>query len=156
MPATSSDRRLLVVTGGAVVIAAVLFAGVLLLATRHNAGTPSNQPLFLGIERPKIREIRNASPQYIANPFGGDGFWLDVDKGKLVALVLNRPGKKSCQVKWKAQLNHYLDCDRNELTSRELDRYQVTIGSRNGSPAHSVFVNLQKVSPAPEAAATSG
>lgn len=143
-------------TGGAVVIAGLLFTGVLLLATRNNAGQPSNQPLFLGIETPKIREIKNSSPQYIANPFGGDGFWLAVEKGKLVALVLDRPGTKNCQVKWKAQINHYLDCNGNELTSRQLARYKVTIGVRNGSPAHSVFVNLKKTSPAPEPAPPSG
>jgi hypothetical protein len=156
MPAATSDRRLLVLTGGAVVIAALLFAGVLLLATRHNAGTPSNQPLFLGLEHAKIEEIRNASPQYIANPFGGDGFWLDVENGKLVALVLDRPGEKHCQVKWKAQQDAYLDCHANAVTSRELARYKVTVGSRNGSPAQSVFVNLRKVLPAPQAPSSGG
>ena len=154
MPATSSDRRLIVFTGGAVVIAAVLFAGVLLLAT--NQGSIKKGPLFFGIEKPIIRSIRTASPRYEANPLGGDGFWFDVERGKLVALVLNRPGTQNCAVKWKAQLNTYLDCDGNAVTSRELDRYKIIIGARNGSPKHSVFVDLRKVSPAPGSVGSSG
>ena len=154
MPASNSDRRLLVLTGGAVVLAAVLFAGVLLLAT--NQGAIKKGPLYFGVDKPIIRSIRTASPRYIANPLGGDGFWFDVENGKLVALVLNRPGKKNCVVKWKAQQDTYLDCDGNAVTSRQLDRYKVIIGSRDGSPKNSVFVDLRKVSPAPEPIGPSG
>ena len=66
MPASSSDRRLIVFTGGAVVIAAVLFAGVLLLAT--NQGSIKKGPLFFGIEKPIIRSIRTASITRTATP----------------------------------------------------------------------------------------
>jgi hypothetical protein len=92
---------------------------------------------------------------YFANPTGGDGFWLDVEDGELVALVLDRPDTKDCVVKWKAQRDAYVDCNGDALSSNDLDRYKVTIGPRDGSPKNSVYVDLRKISPAPESASPS-
>ena len=154
VPPTRDDRRLLVITGTFVVLAGVLCAAVLFLATRQGTQTSANRPLFLGLEQPLTKSIRDASPLYFANPFGGDGFWLDLENGKLVALVIEPPGASHCPVKWKAQRDAYLDCHGNARSSRDLDRYQLTVGSRNGSPKDAVFVDLRKVEPAPAASTT--
>ena len=147
VPPDRADRRLLLVTGGFLLIAGVFFAGVLWLATQRD-DTPSGA-FFIGLERPLKSHIHEGSPLYFANPGAGDGFWLDVEDGHLVALVLARPGTRHCVVKWKDQRDAYLDCNGNPLQTHQLDRYTLAIGPRNGSPKRSVYVNLHKTSPAP-------
>lgn len=147
VPPNRADRRLLLLTGSFLAIAGVFFAGVLWLATQRNAS--GNGPFFIGLERPLKTHIHEGSPLYFANPGAGDGFWLDIEDGHLVALVLDRPGSKDCVAKWKDQRDAYIDCNGEALASRDLDHYKVTIGPRNGSPKKSVYVNLRKASPAP-------
>jgi hypothetical protein len=154
VPPSPADRRLLILTGSFVALAGVLVAGILFLATQQGTSTGPRKPLFLGLERPLTKSIRDASPLYFANPFGRDGFWLDVEDGKLVALVLQPPGVAHCPVKWKAQQNAYVDCDGRRYQSRDLDHYLVTVGSRFGSPKDAVFVDLRKRFPAPASATT--
>ncbi|MEX2267802.1 MAG: hypothetical protein WEA75_03870, partial [Acidimicrobiia bacterium] len=147
VPPSRSDRQLLLITGSFLVIAAVFFGGVLWVATLRKSS--DNGPQYIGRERSLERKILKASPYYFANPSGGDGYWLDVEDGELVALVLDRPGTKDCVVKWKAQRDAYVDCNDQELSSENLDRYKVTIGPRDGSPKGSVYVDFRKISPAP-------
>jgi hypothetical protein len=52
-------------------------------------------------------------------------------------------------VKWREQRGGYVDCDGNVLQSEQLDRYRLIIGSRDGSPRNSVFVDLRETTPAP-------
>jgi hypothetical protein len=154
VPPARSDRRLLLITGAFVVLAGLLFAAVLFLATRQNTGTGPKRPLFLGLDAQKRRDIRADGPQYVANPFGGAGFWLDIEDGTLVALVLDTPAPGSCSAKWKAQRDAYVDCHGNELTSRDLDRYVITIVPREGSLRNTVYVDVRKVLPAPRTTTT--
>jgi hypothetical protein len=153
VPPTRADRRLLLVTATFVVLAGLLFAAVLFLATRQGSETGPRRPLFVGLERPLMKAIRDGGPIYTPNPFAGDGFWLDLEGGHLVALVLARPGPGHCVVKWKAQQDTYLDCNGNALTSRDLDRYVLTVGSQANAPKDAVFVDLRKTDPAPGASA---
>ena len=148
VPPSRSDRRLLLVTGSFLLVAAVFFTGVLWLATKRNE--TGSGPFFIGLERALKTHIHEGSPLYFANPGAGDGFWLDIEDGQLVALVLDRQaGKRDCAVKWKEQQDAFIDCNGDAFQSRELDRYRVSIGPRNGSPKRSVYVNLRKVDPAP-------
>jgi hypothetical protein len=149
VPGTRSDRQLLVVTGLFVILAGALFAGVLLLATDHSSPEPdSRKPLFLGLEAAKKGEIRDGGPLYTANPFGDPAFWLDLQDGHLVAYSVLLPDT-SCVVKWKAQQNAYVDqCTKAKVPIGHMNQYQVTIGSRDGSPKNSVFVDLHTIIPA--------
>jgi hypothetical protein len=147
--ATTSDRRLLLITGIFVALAGLLFAGVILIATnRDSPAADAGKPLFLGLRDPLTAGITDGGPLYFANPFGGDGFWLDLEDRQLVAYVLQDPGTPDCNVKWKDQESSYLDCHGAKIARSELDRYQVTIGSRGGSDKTSVFVDLKVVIPA--------
>jgi hypothetical protein len=148
VPPTRSDRRLLLVTGSFLLVAAVFFTGVIWLATQRNDS--KGGPFFIGLERALKTHIHEGSPLYFSNPGAGDGFWLDIENGQLVALVLDqRAGSEDCIAKWKEQRDAYVDCDDNELQSTDLDRYKLTIGARDGSPKTSVYVNLRKIEPAP-------
>jgi hypothetical protein len=142
VPPNRDDRRLLLLTGSFLLIAAVFFGGVLWVATMRDES--ASGAFFIGLERPLKSHIHEGSPLYFSNPGAGDGFWLDIENGHLVALVLDRPGTKDCVVKWKEQRDAYVDCNNDELQSRDLDHYKLTIGPRKGSPKRSVYVNLRK------------
>jgi len=144
VPFDRRDRRLLVVTGAALVLAAVLFTGVLLLATGTDSST-KREPVFLGTADQLTKEIRGVSPRYYADPFGGDGFWLDVHDGTLVAYVLNLPGHRDCAVKWREQHNAYVaSCTNQAVPVAQLAQYPVLTGSRDGSPGNAVYVDLRR------------
>jgi hypothetical protein len=150
VPPSRADRQLLLVTGSFLAVAAVLVAMVLYLATKQNDSDTKRRPFFIGLERSLKKSIREASPLYFANPQGGDGFWLDIEDGELVALVLDRPGTKDCVVKWREQRNGYVDCEGNVLQSPQLDRHELTVGPRGkDQPKTAVYVDLRKTSPAP-------
>jgi len=147
------DRRILVFAVGIVAIAGLAVMGLLFFATGGTQDTPSQEkPLFLGLA-PELRDrIRGeeGSPLYFASPFGDNGFWLDLEDGKFVALSLVRPGSTSCTVKWRETRGAYVDCDDNNLTSRDLDRYRVTVGKQAAdSPDNGVYVDLRVTEPAP-------
>ncbi|MBM3673021.1 MAG: hypothetical protein FJW86_12695 [Actinobacteria bacterium] len=149
MPPSRDDRRLLLVTGSFLLVAAVFALGVLWVATARDSDLKG--PIYLGMRGHLIENIVDESPRYYAHPDGGDGFWLDVEDGQLVALVIDVPGTKSCVVKWREQRDAYVDCNDQEHQSADLARYRLTVGSRGDSPKNSVYVNLtpKKVSPAP-------
>ncbi len=130
-------------------MAAALLVGVLLfLATGGAQGTPSRKPVYIGLET-DLRHTLDQGPRlYFAHPFGGTGFWLDVQAGHLVALVARVPGTPSCTVAWKNLRRGYYDCHGRRLTAAQLDRYQLqfpTFGPTQGG----VIVDFRHVDPAP-------
>ena len=153
MPAAPDDRRILVFAGALVLAAGIAIAGLLFFATGGTQDTPSNRrPVFLGLERELAAKIKDGGPLYFANPFGDNGFWLDVESGSLVALDIVRPGTRDCIVKWRDPRHAYVDCDDNDLTSRDLDRFHLTIGRPSASkdaPNDAVYVDLSRREPAP-------
>jgi hypothetical protein len=150
VPPTRSDRRLLVYTSVALVLAGVLFAAAVLFATRGEQPSQAQTgPLYLGPATDLRAKINLGSPLYFANPFGGNGFWLDKENGALVALDVMRPGTQ-CAVRWRGSVNSYVDCNGAHLTKDQLARHPVgepTTGKDKGG----VFVDLQKRLPAPSA-----
>ncbi|MEX2256029.1 MAG: hypothetical protein WEC34_11380 [Acidimicrobiia bacterium] len=164
MPATADDRRTLVFAVGIIIFACLAVAGLLFFATGGAQDTPTQtKPLFLGLE-PELRDKilgtseDEGSPLYFANPFGDNGFWLDVENDDIVALNLIRPGSNDCQVKWRETMGSYIaECDGERLTSRDLDRFEVTVGKQAAdSPEDGVYVDLRVVEPAPGSADSTG
>ena len=144
-----SDRRLLLVTGSFVVLAALLVGALLYFATGGAQGTPTPKPVYIGLES-DLRSTLDQGPRlYFAHPFGGTGFWLDVEAGHLVALVARIPGSPSCTVAWRNLSRGYFDCHDRLLTARQLDRYALQfpkVGSQQGG----VIVDFRHVDPAPQ------
>src|SRR4029078_12679503 len=114
------------------------------------------QPIFIGLRDEISKNIEADGPRYVANPFGHAGFWLDLEDGQLVALVLSKPGTADCSVKWKEQRGTYVDCNGDPIQARDLDRYPLFIGVRGGSPKGSVFVDIRTIDPAPGGSDTTG
>jgi hypothetical protein len=154
VPAAPDDRRVLLFAGGLVLLAGVAVAALLFLATGGTQDTPSaSKPLFLGLERELTAKIEEGGPLYFASPFGENGFWLDVEDGRVVALDIVKPGTKDCQVKWRDPRGAYVDCNDQELQAADLDRFTVTVGKlQKDAPADAVYVDLRVSEPAPIAA----
>jgi hypothetical protein len=151
VPAAPDDRRVLLFAGGLVLLAGVAVAALLFLATGGTQDTPSaSKPLFLGLERELTAKIEEGGPLYFASPFGENGFWLDVEDGRVVALDIVKPGTKDCQVKWRDPRGAYVDCNDQELQAADLDRFTVTVGKlQKDAPSDAVYVNLRVSEPAP-------
>jgi len=156
VPPARSDRSLLIVTGLLVVAAGLVFTAVLFFATGGDTSTGKPAPVFIGLRKGLVDNINEDGPRYQANPFGGDGFWLDVEDGELVAFVLDSPGPGRCTVKWRESRGAYIDCHDQPVDPGDLDRYPVIIGSRAGSPDDSVYVDIRTVEPAPGVGGTTG
>ena len=150
VPPSSSDRRLLLVTGSCVLLAGLLVGALIFLATGGAQGTPSPKPVYIGLES-DLRTTLNQGPRlYFAHPFGGTGFWLDVQDGHLVALVARVPGTSSCTVAWKNLSRGYYDCHDRLLSARQLDRYALQF-PKSGAEQGGVVVDFRHVDPAPQA-----
>jgi hypothetical protein len=134
-----------------VAIAGIAIAALLFFATGGTQDTPSQRkPLFLGLSPELVNKIKDGGPLYFASPFADNGFWLDLEDNRIVALDIVKPGTKDCVAKWKDGHQAYVDCDGNDLQSRDLDRFQVTIGKlAPDSPNDGVYVDLRVRSPAP-------
>jgi len=142
-----------VFAGAIVFLVGIAVAGLLFLATGGTEGTPTDRrPVFLGLQ-PELRDkIEEGGPLYFASPFGDNGFWLDLEDGQLVALDIVRPGTEHCIAKWRDPRQAYVDCDDQDLTSRDLDRFEVIIGkldARDDAPTDAVYVDLRRREPAP-------
>ncbi len=153
VPAAPDDRRILVFATGFVLLAGLAIAALLFLVTGGADKDPSpSGPIFLGLEPELAARTDEGGPSYIASPFGEHGFWLDLEAGELVALDIVRPGTRSCIVKWRATKDSYIACDGERLDTTDLARFEVTIGSTEpDTPADSVFVDLRRREPAPNA-----
>jgi hypothetical protein len=151
MPASADDRRVLVFAGVLVAFAGIAVALLLFLATGGTQDTPSQRkPLFLGLYKGLNSLIKKGGPLYFASPFGDNGFWLARENGTLVALDIVKPGTRDCVAKWKDSHQAYVDCDGNDLSARDLDRFQITIGKQaKDSPKDGVYVDLRVRTPAP-------
>jgi len=151
VPAAPDDRRVLLFAGGIVLLAGLAVAALLFLATGGTQETPSgSKPLFLGLKRELVSKIKQGGPLYFASPFGENGFWLDLENGKIVALDIVKPGTPDCQVKWRDPRNAYVDCNDHDLQATDLDRYHVTVGKlQKNAPKDAVYVSLKIKEPAP-------
>jgi len=132
-----------------VVVAGLFFAAVLFFSTGGVSPAPKPGPIYIGLESDLRNLVTSGGPIYFAHPFGGTGFWLDLEHGQLVTLVARRPGSGSCTAKWESHRDAYVDCHGTALSGEQLDRYQlrvVTTGAERGG----VVVNFAVVLPAPE------
>lgn len=151
MPAAPDDRRVLVLAGGIVVLAGLVVAALLFFATGGaQDNPPANKALFLGLGRELESKIKEGGPLYFASPFGDNGFWLDIEDDRIVALDIVAPGTRDCKVKWRDPRDAYVDCQDRDLQVADLDRFEVTIGKlQKGAPEDAVYVDLRVSEPPP-------
>jgi hypothetical protein len=150
VPPAPDDRRVLLFAGAIVLLAGLAVAALIFFATGTEQNPSDKKPLFLGLQRELVATIKEGGPLYFASPFGENGFWLDLEDGRLVALDIVRPGTKGCKVKWRDPRGAYVDCEDRDLQVGDLDRFEVTVGKlQQDAPPDAVYVNLRVSEPAP-------
>jgi len=146
MARSRSDTRALVFAVGSLLIAGLVVAATILLVTRTSDG--GEGPFTIGNANEVESNLEDGGPFYIANPFGGDGFYVALERGDVVALVLDSPGRDDCPIRWVGRDGTFKDCDGNPVVTNELERYEVAI-PETGDQADQVVVDLDVVEPAP-------
>ncbi|HEY7106237.1 MAG TPA: hypothetical protein VH986_07525 [Acidimicrobiia bacterium] len=155
MPPSRSDTRLLLGAAGAVLAAGVLIAVVLLFATSGSGGPKQYEPFQAGLASAIRSDLKDGGPFYFPDPFGGNrSILFAIEDGKVVALSTVLPGTKDCLLKWKAQVDAFVDCHGGHHQSEELDRYDSYVDA-SGQDKGLLFVDLRKLIPAPSPAVAS-
>jgi hypothetical protein len=156
MPPSKSDARLLLTATLIVLVAGVLVAVVLLFFTGQG-GTPTTyRPFSAGLASAIKQDLRDGGPYYYPDPFGGrHSILFALEDGKIVALATQLPGTKDCIVKWKAQLDRFVDCHGGRHVSADLDRYEAVVDP-GGENKGILFVDLRRKIPAPAGTAAGG
>lgn len=148
-----ADRKLILLTSGVLVLAGLFFASVLVFATGGDTPRSADDgPLYIGPKQDIVAKLDEGegSPLYFANPFGGRGFWLDRENGALVALDVGLPDEPDCSIRWRGSKGSYIDCHGDRLTTAEMARYPVEVGT-TGNRDGGVFVDLDTLQPPPSA-----
>ena len=156
VPPSRSDTRLLLTAAGAVLLAGVLVAVVLLFATGRGGSPNKNQPFYAGLASDIKATLKDGGPYYVPDPFGGQrSILFALEGGNIVALSTVLPGTTDCHIKWKAQLDRFVDCHGGRHRSEELDRYYDFIDPA-GENKGILFVDLRKkiLAPRPRARPT--
>lgn len=152
MPLNRSDTRLLLMATGAVLVAGVLVAVVLLFATSRGGGPTKYQPFQAGLASSVRSDLRDGGPYYFPDPFGGQrSILFALERGNIVALSTVLPDTLDCHIRWKGQIDRFVDCHGDQHRSVELDRYDDFIDPA-GENQGILFVDLRKKLPAPEPA----
>jgi hypothetical protein len=152
MPPSRSDTRLLLGAAGAVLAAGVVIAVVLLFATGRSSGPKQYEPFQAGVASAIKSDLKSGGPYYFPDPFGGNrSILFAIEDGRVVALSTVLPGTKDCLLKWKAQLDAFVDCHGRHHQSKELDRYDSYVDPA-GQDKGLLFVDLRKLIPAPSPA----
>ncbi len=145
MASERNDLRLLLITGAAVIVAGLLVAAGILFAT--NTGKPNERkPLALGDAGTLQRSTAKGGPVYFANPFGGTGFLLALERNKLVALLPDLPTETTCRVRWKGSIDSFVDCHNHKVASTQLARFHTEIPNA-GNQQGVLLVDLRRREP---------
>ena len=148
MASSGSDRRALVFAVASLVVAGVVVAVTILVLTSSGESVDENAPFSIGETDAVESDLEQGGPYYIADPFGDDGFWVALENGEVVALVLDAPGRQGCAIRWVGRRDRFEDCDDEPLETTQLERYQLTVpatGNREGQ----ILIDLQVVEPPP-------
>jgi hypothetical protein len=142
------DTRLLLGATAAVIVAGLLVAVAILLVTGRAKTPKPTKPITFGIAASLRAKVEDGGPFAYAGTSGDDGFWVALEDGKLVALVVRQP-QLGCNVKWRGSVDSFT-CHDRKVKPGQLQRYRVivpTAGDRKGQ----FLVDLRKVEPAPSA-----
>ncbi len=148
MASRKGDTRVIVVaTLGVLVFGLVVAAAILLITGR--AKTPQIKgSIPFGVASSIRQKAKDGGPFAYAGNRGDDGFWIAIENGRLVALKIQKPGTKSCNVIWRGSKNTFVDCNGHPVRMDQLARY-VTRVPKTGHDKGLLMVDLTRVLPPP-------
>jgi hypothetical protein len=148
----TSDIRLLLGATIGVLLAGVIIAAAILAVTSRGAVPSTRKPIAFGLASAVHDNVKKGGPVNIAGASGDTGFWVALEHGKLVALLVHQPKPKSCTLRWRGSKNAFL-CDGRKVAVADLARYRSFV-SKSGPTEGLYMVALRDVQPAPGATGT--
>lgn len=144
--ARKGDTRLVVGATAAVIVAGVLVAVAILLVTGRAKTPAPDEPITFGVAKTLRDKVAEGGPVAYAGTRGDDGFWVAIEDGELVALVVQQP-RLGCNVRWRGSVDSFT-CGGEKVDSTDLDRYRVIIPER-GDEKGRFLVDLRDVQAPP-------
>ena len=149
MATRRGDIRLVIGATFAIVVAGLLVAGLILVVTGRPKTPGNEKPIRFGFAKSLAAKVREGGPVAFAGTSGDDGFWLALEHGRLVPLLVRQPGPPACVLRWRGSRDTFT-CDGRSVTIGSLVRYSNEIPKR-GDDKGIFLVNLRHVTPAPDA-----
>jgi hypothetical protein len=144
--ARKGDTRLVLGATAAVIVAGLLVAAAILLVTGRAKTPEPDGPVTFGVAKTLREKVAEGGPVAYAGTRGDDGFWVAIEDGELVALVVQQP-RLGCNVRWRGSVDSFT-CGDAEVESRDLERYRVVIPKR-GEEKGRFLVDLRDVQAPP-------
>jgi hypothetical protein len=143
-----SDTKLLIGATVAVLVAGLIIAAAILLVTGR-AKTPGlDKPIPFGIASSLRAKVKEGGPILFAGTTGDTGFWLILEDGRLVALDVQKPTEKTCNIKFRSSLDAFTDCHGRKVTPESMARFRTSVPKR-GDQKGFFLVDLRHLDPAP-------
>lgn len=156
-PAPKNRRRDLTILLGAaiaVIVAGILVAAAILAVTSRGKLPSTKVAQPFGLASDIKAKVREGGPIAMAGLSGDDGFWVAIENGRLVTLMVEQPKPADCSLRWRGSKDTFT-CDGRPVTPAELARFRSYVeptGPRKGL----LMVEMRKVLPAPNAISTTG
>lgn len=147
-----SDIRLLLGATIGVILGGVIIAAAILAVTSRGTVPSIRKPIAFGLAAEVTKNVKKGGPINIAGASGDTGFWVALEDGKPVALLVHQPKPQSCTLRWRGSKNTFF-CSGRKVVSRDLARYRSFV-STSGPTKGLYMVALRDVQPAPSAAST--
>lgn len=145
---TGWSARAIAFLATALIVAFALVLVLLYLGTSR-AKTPKG-PIVGGFEA-GLRDELKEGPVQIADldpdGRGEKSFFFDLEDGRIVAIKVAMPGRKDCNVRYKANRG-YIACDGKTVDRDDLARFPVSI-SKNKNNEGTVYVDIHRTLPPP-------
>ena len=131
-----------VLLGGIVIAAAIL-------AITSGGGVPNvRRPQPFGLASDIRAKVRDGGPINFPGLTGDDGFWVAIEDGELVPLLVRQPAPASCTLRWRGSIDTFT-CDDEPVEVADLARYRSFV-QRTGARKGLYMVRLRSVIPPPE------
>lgn len=147
-----SDIRLLLGATIGVLLGGVIIAAAILAITSRGTVPTTRKPIAFGLAAEVRKNVEKGGPINIAGASGDTGFWVALEYGELVALLVHQPKPQSCTLRWRGSKNTFL-CDGRKVDATDLARYRSFV-SKSGPTKGLYMVALRDVQPPPSATTT--
>ena len=147
MTTKRGDARLVIGATVAIVLAGLLVAVAILLVTGRSKTPGNEKPIPFGYARSLTTKVRKGGPVAFAGTSGDDGFWLALEHGRLVPLLVRQPGPPACVLRWRGSRDTFT-CNGRAVATGSLVRYATEI-PRRGDRKGILLVDLRHAEPAP-------
>jgi hypothetical protein len=148
MASRKGDARVLVLATLAVLVFGLIIAALILFITGRAKTPEITGSIPFGVANSIREKAIDGGPFAYAGNSGDDGFWIAIEDGKVVALKIQKPGTKDCNVVWRGSKDTFVDCNNDPIRIDQLARYPVEV-PKHGPNKGLLMVDLSRTIPPP-------